>query len=71
MAAKVWIPAFAGMTVQGRDDGAGRAGMTVQEGAKTVQGPDSTALWEMGFARRMAPQAPKARNLTLAAVLGL
>jgi len=53
------------------DDGAGRAGMTVQEGAKTVQGPDSTALWEMGFARRMAPQAPKARNLTLAAVLRL
>src|SRR5690554_5319056 len=45
--------------------------MTVRGGAKTVQGPDSTALWEMGFTRRMAPQAPKARNLTLAAVLGL
>ena len=45
--------------------------MTVRGGAKTVQGPDSTTLWELGFARRMAPQAPGTRKLTLAAVLGL
>src|SRR5690554_3812114 len=32
---------------------------------------NGTTLWELGFARRMAPQAPGTRNLTLAAVLGL